>query len=189
MKKLLYSLVVVAFVSFLTSCTPGADKLILAKWTLETTEVQNLDEIVKKTIDTQMKTIDDSIKSVDNQLADKKIKPEAKSALEATKAQYEEIKKQMTPEKLNENIKKMFDELVGKATLEFKEDKSYESAFGQPAKGTYVMAADGKSMTTKDETGTEMNWVIETLSKEKFICIGEMKEGEMTIKVKFSFKK
>ncbi len=189
MKNLLISLVVLTVVSFLTSCSPSPEKQIVGVWTLKNTEMTNMDELIKKTVEAQTKMLDDSLKAIDAKIAAEK-KADAKTALEGEKAKMEAFKKDISVEKYTEMTKKQMESMNGKLSFTFKEDKTYEASFGmQPVKGTYTISADGKTVTTKDETGKEEPMTIDQLSKTTLVVSSSQKQGEDEIKIKMTLEK
>lgn len=96
------------------------------------------------------------------------------SMKEATKKQYETA------------MKANLDEMKSSLTMNFKEDKTFESAIkGKTDKGTYTLSEDGKTLSTKmDGKNVEDKFVVEQLDA-KFVISMEQ-EG---IKTKMTFVK
>ena len=186
MKKLFYSLVVIAVISILTSCTPKPEELILGNWTLDKVEALNLDELAVQSVELQKSLIDGQIASVEEQIAtieDEEEKTTYQTQLEVLKNQKGEI----TVEKIKEDTKKGFDEMAGTISFTFTEDGKVNA---QGKVSDWTIDEDGTTVTITTE-GNEQPTVltIEELNATTFAFSSEEGEGDNVVKMKMTFKK
>jgi hypothetical protein len=201
MKRLFYSLVVLAVISIFTSCTPKPEELILGTWNLTDVQIKNMDEYAQSMIDMQMPFVEMQVTQINDQitaineelktLKDKKVIETKNAELQTLQAQMDEANKQkeeLTIEKVKEDFTKNFDEMKKEFKMIFNEDKTYENVL-EGAKGTWTISEDGKTLTTKDENGKEDAIVIDEIAKEKMVLSISNVQGEMTIEMSMTFGK
>lgn len=201
MKRLFYSLVVLAIVSVFTSCSPKPEELIIGTWQLTDVTINNMDEYAQGMIDMQMPFVDmqiqqitDQVTTAENELKtikDKKVIETKNQELATLKAQLDEANKQkaeLTVDKVKAEFTASFDEMKKEFKMIFNEDKSYENPL-EGAKGTWAISEDGKVLTTTDETGKADSITITEISAEKLLLSIVNQQGEMKIDMSMTFAK
>lgn len=190
MKRLVYSFILVAVTTVFFACNESPEKKLIGKWSVESIDIENLDEIIQQLIDAQMPMIDEQIKQIDEQIAALE-NEEEKAALETQKAQIVAQKEKLTVDAMKEEYKSNFESMKN-VTIEYKEDKTYEMvAEGNTEKGTWILSEDGKTLTSKTEgaEGEGDSVTIVELTAEKMIVSSEVTQGENTMKMKMTLKK
>ena len=185
MKKLFYSLAVIAVISILSSCTPSPEELILGNWTLNKVEALNLDELATQSVELQKTLIDGQIASVEEQIAtieDEEEKATYQAQLEVLKTQKGEI----TVEKIKEEAKKGFEEMVGTISFTFTEDGKVNA---QGKTSDWAISEDGTTITITTEGNDPTVLTIEELNATTFAFSSEEGEGDNVAKMKMTFKK
>jgi len=87
----------------------------------------------------------------------------------------------MDTENLSPEEEEMLKKFIEEASFEFKEDGTYEiSMMGETTKGTWEVDKEGKTLTTKEESGNETKLTIKELSGSKLI-ITDQESGEMSM--------
>jgi len=195
MKNTFYTIVLLAFVALIYSCSKSPEKMIIGTWTLDSVEVLNIDEVTNYYLKTVINSLDEKILTADQKL--KELDPKDKKNAEDI-AQLETQKKELESQKASNtfevNKKKLLDTYakMNGLTFIFNEDKTYLYKTPQyEEKGTWKMAEDGKSVLII--SGIDdfiMNLLIQELSDNKMSIKYEYKsEAEVTEDVVYYFSK
>jgi len=125
MKKILYIAALFLVVSFV-ACSEGYEQMLLGKWTLQKSEIEDLDSFCEyqshKTIDEldkQLKLIDMELESADNA---------HRETLEAHKASILQQKLQYSVDSIRADIQDNIESLFGNFFFTFRTDKSFTLA-------------------------------------------------------------
>jgi len=201
MKKLFYSLVVLAVISIFTSCTPKPEELIIGTWALSDVTINNMDEYAQSMVDMQMPFVDMQVQQINDQIAplqeslkkekDKKKIESINQEIQTLTAQLDEANKQkaeLTVDKVKADFTASFEEMKNEFKMIFNEDKSYENVL-EGAKGTWAITEDGKILTTTDEQGVADSIAITEITKEKMVLTISNQEGEMKVDMTMTFAK
>ena len=182
MKNLFYSIVIIALISILTSCTPKAEELILGEWVLENAEIQNLEEFVQNSIEMQKKAIDEQIAPMQAELdTSENEKPILKAKVEVLIQSKEEL----SAENLKTQITESVEEMKGVYTLTFTEDGRVTS---EGTSHDWKISEDGKILTRS--TGDESIEIeILELTRSNLVMAFENKKGDDVLKWKWTFTK
>jgi len=188
MKKVVYSIILLAVVALMYSCTPSPEKLATGTWKLDSVTVVNIDELVQSVVQMQMGPIEEQLNGLNEQIAKldpKKEKVQIDALTESIK-QLEGQKAQVNPETVKADMMKNYNDLIGNTTFSFNEDKTYESkSFDMVEKGTWSISEDGKTITTVAEDASETSMMVDELTANKMVVSSEMPAGDMTVKTKF----
>ena len=187
MKKLFYSVAVIALISILTSCGPKPAELILGEWTLDKMEAENLDEIAKLFFDETMAEADAAIADLQTEM-DAVEGEEAEAQKIALQVQIDAVKEQKTSftiESMTELLQKGLDEMKGEVST-FTEDGTLKEADGDKK---WVLSEDGKTLTITQEGEEAIVSTIVELNATSLIVTFEKAKDEKVFKMKRIFKK
>ena len=186
MKKLFYSLAVIALISILSSCTPKPEEQILGTWTLDGVEIENIDEIAQSMLDLQTGMIDEQIALLEEQVATIEEEMEA----ELLQTQLDELtaqKAELTIENFKEEFNAQFEESKGKYKIEFLEDFTYKMTPDEE-EGTWVLNEDGTELTFSGGDEDQALTITE-LTAENLVLRFEQGEAETKMVMIMSFVK
>ncbi len=200
MKKVFYSLAILAFVTVFTSCS-SPEKMIVGTWKLSDVQIENMDEYAQSILDMQTSMIDGQIQQVTDQVTamEEELKTiKDKKAIEAKNAELAGLKSQlegfntqkgsMNLESVKAEFQTQFDQMKEQFKMIFNADKSFENPV-DGSKGTYEFSADKKSLITKDAEGKTDSIMITLLEAEKMVLSLDQSEGEMSLKMTMTFAK
>ena len=176
MKKLFYSLVVVALISILTSCTPKPAELILGSWKLDKVEVENLEELAQIQLDFQKGQADEQIASLNEQI-EMEENEELKIAIQEQLDAQTAAKEELTLESLLKEANDYYDKIEGEVT--FTEDNKVAGDM----EGDWAISEDGKTLTAGIE------YEIRELNEKTLVIYYEEEKGENVIKTKNTYTK
>lgn len=187
------SLFIVAL--FLISCSPKTDELVKGSWTFEKLEIVNYDELIEKQIEVSKLQIEKDIESIQLQISESEDET-TKEVLEASLTQYLEAKENLPAraKEAKEQTMKRFDEIVGKATMDFNENNSFERKFDASdiTTGTWKLTEDMKSILVTEKVNEQEKvdeYIIEEISSTKLVLMIIESEGDMVMKMKMKLKK
>jgi len=201
MKKMFYSLAVLALVTIFASCGKSPEKMIVGTWKLNDVQIENMDAYAQSILDMQTSMLDGQVKQVADQVTamEAEIKTiKDKKAIEAKNAELAGLKSQldgfntqkagMTLESVKAQFQTQFDQMKEQFKMIFNVDKSFENPL-DGSKGTYEFSADAKSLITKDAEGKADSIMITLLEAEKMVLALNQKQGELTLKMTMTFAK
>ncbi len=188
MKKVFYSIILLAVVSVMFSCKKSPEQLAQGTWKLDSVAVLNIDELVNSTVQMQLGPIEDQMKQLADQIAklDPKKDKAQIDALTETQKQMEAQKGQINAEQIKADMAKGYNDLIGNTTFTFNEDKTYESkSFDIVEKGTWAIDEAGTTLTTTSEAGIESKMAVVELTETRMVCSVEMPSGDIVVKTQF----
>ncbi len=187
------SLFIVAL--FLISCAPKTDELIIGSWTFENIEILNHDELVEQQIKVSKIQIEKDIESLKKQIEESQDET-TNEVLEASLIQYKAALENLPAkaEEAKEMVKKQFDAIIGKATMTFSEDNSYERKLNESdlATGNWKLSEDKKSIIISEElegVKNEVTYTLEEVSENKLVLLLTEEEGDLKMEMKMELKK
>lgn len=195
MKKVVYSIILLAVIAVMYSCKVAPEKLATGTWKLDSVSVSNIDEVAKYYYDMDITYYDGEISSLVSQIQaldpkDKK-NTEAIAQLDAQKKQLEDEKNALSVESTKESTLDSYSEMKG-SSIVLNEDKTYiYTSFEYVENGTWTMAEDGLSINLVSTDGYEFTMLVQELTKEK-MCVTydyEESEGEFQVKSVFHYVK
>lgn len=140
MKKLLYIIALFTVVS-LWSCSEGYEQMLLGKWTLQKSEIEDLNSFCEYQSRKTLDELDKQLKLIDMELesADAVHKP----ALEAHRASVEQQKSQFSVDSIRTEIQQNMESLFGNFFFAFRGDKSFTlSSPNDSVSGTWSLKGD-----------------------------------------------
>ncbi len=201
MKRMFYSLSILALVALFSACAPKPEILIQGSWKLSDVKVENFDEYAKTIVDAQVAMMDAQVTGATGKitaleteikgLKDKKQIEAKTTELNAAKKELEALNAQkaaVNVESVKKDYQANIDMMKGQFKMVFNADKTYENPV-EGSKGTYDFSADKTKLITKASDGKTDTILVTSLEAEKMVLSFEQKQGDMEIKMSMHFEK
>ena len=187
MKKLLYIAALFLVVSFV-ACSEGYEQMLLGKWTLQKSEIEDLDGFCEyqshKTIDEldkQLKLIDMELESADNA---------HRETLEAHKASILQQKLQYSVDSIRTEIQQNMESLFGNFFFAFRGDKSFTLASpNDSVSGTWSLKGDSIISTLISGRPAEDINIISLSDSKMELSTTEIDDDGFALTTRMSFTK